>query len=189
MSLASGIVSGDKVVCSAHAACFDTATGDIEDGPSLDRIPTYPVTVENGKVYVSLPKTKEALPSRIMPDMCPQHSGDNRNFVIIGAGPAGQAAAETLRREGYGGRITMLTREAAAAPYDRVKLSKDFSNTAEKTALRPSNFYRDKGISVRTGVTVTEVKTEGKVVVLEGGEVREREAAAVGLETIVSAEY
>ena len=32
VSLANGVLCGDRVVCPAHAACFNIDTGDIEDG-------------------------------------------------------------------------------------------------------------------------------------------------------------
>ncbi len=32
VSLANGVLCGDRVVCPAHAACFNVDTGDIEDG-------------------------------------------------------------------------------------------------------------------------------------------------------------
>ena len=102
--------------------------------------------------------------------MCPTEATDPRNFVIIGAGPAGQACAETLRQEGYTGKITMLTRENVAEPYDRIKLSKDMSVSHSKVALRSKEFYRDNGISIRTNTNVTSVSPKDKRITLESGE-------------------
>lgn len=48
---------------------------------------------------------------------------DKRNFVIIGGGPSGLSAAETLRQVGYTGKITIISAEKNL-PYDRTILSK-----------------------------------------------------------------
>jgi len=47
----------------------------------------------------------------------------NKNFVIVGAGPAGLSAAETLRHSGFAGKITLVSKEGNL-PYDRTLLSK-----------------------------------------------------------------
>ena len=46
------------------------------------------------------------------------------SFVIVGGGMAGALAAQTLREEGFDGKITMLAQEPNA-PYERPPLSKD----------------------------------------------------------------
>ena len=48
-----------------------------------------------------------------------------QTFVIAGAGLAGAAAAEALRREGFDGRLVLMGEEAER-PYDRPALSKDY---------------------------------------------------------------
>ena len=50
---------------------------------------------------------------------------DKRTFVIIGTGAAGNAAAQTLREDGFKGRIVMITHENRL-PYDRPQLSKEY---------------------------------------------------------------
>ncbi len=50
---------------------------------------------------------------------------DSREFVILGAGGAGNASAEALRQDGFHGRIVMITKESHL-PYDRTQLSKGY---------------------------------------------------------------
>lgn len=134
-------------------------TGAIEDGPVLDTVPRYECSVEGGDVRVRIP---DPLPSKqaTTPAMC-KESGDNRTFVIVGGGPAGAAAAETLRAEGYGGRIVMLTAELDS-PYDRIKLSKNMKVEAKDLCLRGHEFYQKHAIQVEKGVRVTSVDAGAK---------------------------
>lgn len=47
----------------------------------------------------------------------------DKSFVIIGGGPSGLSAAESLRQSGFGGKITILSKEKEL-PYDRTMLTK-----------------------------------------------------------------
>ncbi len=65
--------------------------------------------------------------------------------MIVGGGGAGNAAAEMLRREGYAGRLTMLSADQSI-PCDRPNLSKGFlagSTSEESNPLRSADFYRN----------------------------------------------
>lgn len=175
LSMKSAVLSGDRLVCPFHAACFNVTTGDIEDGPCFDKLPVFPTRVaEDGRIFVTLPaatKESDKLPTREVPRYCPADSGDLRQFVILGSGPAAQAAVETLRTEGFGGQIVVVSREKYA-PYDRTKLSKNLSTSAEGAALRPASFFRERGVTFKGGpeFTVIDVDTRAKTVALANGE-------------------
>ena len=57
-------------------------------------------------------------------------------FVIVGAGLAGAKAAETLREEGFDGRLVLIGDEPER-PYERPPLSKDYLRGEAEEALRP----------------------------------------------------
>ena len=76
---------------------------------------------------------------RPMPAKPRPTAGPPGHMVIVGGGAAGYAAAEMLRREGYGGGVTIISADDAP-PYDRPNLSKDYlAGTApeEWIPLRP----------------------------------------------------
>jgi NADPH-dependent 2,4-dienoyl-CoA reductase/sulfur reductase-like enzyme len=73
--------------------------------------------------------------------------------VIVGAGAAGHAAAEALRREGYRGHLTMIGADSAP-PVDRPNLSKDYlAGNAPETwmPLRPPEFFAEHDIELMLG--------------------------------------
>lgn len=53
-SLALGCIKGSKIKCSLHGSHFDLATGTPMDEPADEPIRTYPVKVEDGKVWMQL---------------------------------------------------------------------------------------------------------------------------------------
>uniref|UniRef100_A0A1A8CMW1 Rieske domain-containing protein n=1 Tax=Nothobranchius kadleci TaxID=1051664 RepID=A0A1A8CMW1_NOTKA len=57
--LIKGALVGDRVRCPFHGACFNVRTGDIEEYPGLDSIPSYKVKVEDGHIVIV---TKDSLP-------------------------------------------------------------------------------------------------------------------------------
>ena len=54
-SLALGCIKGRRIKCSLHGSYFDLATGAALDEPADSPIATYPVKVEDGKVWAQLP--------------------------------------------------------------------------------------------------------------------------------------
>ncbi|WP_277619565.1 NAD(P)/FAD-dependent oxidoreductase [Leucobacter japonicus] len=92
--------------------------------------------------------------------------------VIIGAGHAGVQAAESLRTEGYSGRIVLLD-QADHLPYQRPPLSKDYmklDGDSTPIPLRGAEFYGEQNIELRAGVKALGIDAELKTVQLSGGE-------------------
>jgi 3-phenylpropionate/trans-cinnamate dioxygenase ferredoxin reductase subunit len=96
---------------------------------------------------------------------------DSPRFVIVGAGLAGAKAAETLREEGFEGRVILIGREPQL-PYERPPLSKDYlrgESTLAKALVQPAEHWQASGVEVLTGTRVTRIDTAGHRVELADG--------------------
>jgi NADPH-dependent 2,4-dienoyl-CoA reductase/sulfur reductase-like enzyme/nitrite reductase/ring-hydroxylating ferredoxin subunit len=166
--LAEGALNGHRVVCPWHQAVFNAMTGDLEEPPALDAQPCFEVRVEGDDVIISVPHQAA---NRRTPAMVRRHPADARTLVILGAGAAGLVAAETLRQDGFRGRLLMITQEPRL-PYDRPNLSKGYlSGDAGPEALpwRDAAFYRDHDIEILTEHRVTRVEAPRKTLTLADG--------------------
>jgi apoptosis-inducing factor 3 len=146
--LAEGILVGDTVRCPWHHACFSLRTGEALRAPALNPIACWTTERRGSQVFVT-GKKAERDPLAPAQAVVSQPS-EPASVVIIGAGAAGSAAAEMLRRQGYTRPITMVDIEADA-PYDRPNLSKDYlagTALAEWIPLRPAGFYMEHGIDI-----------------------------------------
>jgi NADPH-dependent 2,4-dienoyl-CoA reductase/sulfur reductase-like enzyme len=93
-------------------------------------------------------------------------------ILIAGGGLAAQRAAETLRSNGYDGRVRMVCAEPRL-PYDRPPLSKAVlsdPNADATTAFRTRAWYADHDIDVLTGARATHLDVEERAVVLASGQ-------------------
>ena len=91
--------------------------------------------------------------------------------MIVGAGLAGAKAAETLREEGFDGRVVLLGDEPER-PYERPPLSKDYlrsESPREKAYVHPEAFYAEHDIDLVTGGAVTGVDPGSSRVALADG--------------------
>jgi NADPH-dependent 2,4-dienoyl-CoA reductase/sulfur reductase-like enzyme/nitrite reductase/ring-hydroxylating ferredoxin subunit len=177
--LAEGALCGTRVVCPWHHAAFNVVNGNLEDPPALDSLVSYQLRVEGDRILVSLP---EAAEDRRTPAMVQRDtSADPRQFVIIGAGAAGYAAAQTLREEGFRGSVVMITREDRA-PYDRPNLSKDYLHDhaePEWMPLRGEDFFNEHDITLLLNRDVTSVDARTKTITFDSGETMDYDALLV----------
>jgi apoptosis-inducing factor 3 len=125
--LADGLVVGTSVRCPWHHACFDLRTGEAIRAPALSPLSVWKVEHEGGRIFVRR-KLDQPQPAKKAP------AGAPSRIVIVGGGAAGFSAAERLRREGYGGQITMLSSDTAA-PVDRPNLFEGLSRRQRARGL------------------------------------------------------
>ncbi|NDL59125.1 NAD(P)/FAD-dependent oxidoreductase [Phytoactinopolyspora mesophila] len=95
-----------------------------------------------------------------------------RTFVIVGGGLAGAKAAETLRAEGFDGRVVLFAAETEP-PYERPPLSKGYLLGSDERAsafVHPSEWYSEHGIDLQLGSPVEAVHPAEHVVEIAGGE-------------------
>ena len=160
--LAKGLMVDCTVHCPWHHARFDLRTGEAIAAPALNNVACYKIEKRGERFFVTgkIDKKTERKPK-----------SSPASVVIIGAGAAGGAAAEMLRREGYDGPVTLIGADESL-PYDRPNLSKDYlaGNAPEEwIPLRPPEFYREQKIDALTDTTVTSIDPKAKQVTLSDG--------------------
>ena len=93
-------------------------------------------------------------------------------FVVVGGGLAGAKAAETLRSEGFDGRVVLVAEEAEV-PYERPPLSKGYllgSAEREKARVHEVGWYDEHDVELRTGVRAVGLDADKHSVELDSGE-------------------
>ncbi|HYN19707.1 MAG TPA: FAD-dependent oxidoreductase [Thermoanaerobaculia bacterium] len=162
--LAEGLVVGETVRCPWHHACFSLRSGEAVAAPALNPVSCFRVERDGDRVAVR-DKIEPSPPLRT-----PRAEGPDP-VVIVGAGASGNCVAETLRREGYGGRIVILAPEGEP-PYDRPNLSKDYlAGNAEDEwiPLHPREYYDEHHIELRQA-EATGIDPQAKTVALSDGQ-------------------
>lgn len=97
------------------------------------------------------------------------------SHVIIGAGPAGTRAAQTLREEGFAGSVLLVGREPEH-PYERPPLSKAVllgRAEPESAYLHEESWYRDRDITLLTDTAAVSLdRAERRAGLSDGSELR-----------------
>ena len=96
----------------------------------------------------------------------------DQTFAIVGASLAGGKAAETLRADGYAGRLVLVGTEDER-PYERPPLSKDYlRGEAGRDAVyvHDEGFYAEHDIELLLGRTAVGLDTAARELSLDGGE-------------------
>jgi 3-phenylpropionate/trans-cinnamate dioxygenase ferredoxin reductase component len=93
-------------------------------------------------------------------------------IVILGGGQAGAQAIDTLRREGFAGRLVLIGDEAHL-PYQRPPLSKQFlagEMAAERLPFRHQPFYDQHRVELKLGQAAARIDPAARRVSLCDGE-------------------
>ena len=166
--LAEGAIVGDTVRCPWHHACFSLRTGEALAAPALSPVACWRVERRGERVVVTEKVERDPLAPTYPAERHPPST--LRKVVIVGAGAAGTAAAEMLRRCGFDGSVTIVDQDVDA-PYDRPNLSKDYlaGNAPEEwIPLRPAGFHEQhrieivRGRATRIDVPARHLEVEGR---------------------------
>ena len=160
--LAKGLMVDCTVRCPWHHARFDLRTGEAIAAPALNHVACYKIEKRGEQFFVT---------GKIDEKPVRKPKSSPASVVIVGAGAAGGAAAEMLRREGYDEPVTLIGADEFL-PYDRPNLSKDYlAGTApeEWIPLRSADFYRGEKIDTFTNTSVTTINPQKKKVTLSDG--------------------
>jgi NADPH-dependent 2,4-dienoyl-CoA reductase/sulfur reductase-like enzyme/nitrite reductase/ring-hydroxylating ferredoxin subunit len=189
--LVEGALVGETLRCAWHHGCFDLRNGAAIYAPPLNDLPCYDVAIESDIVRVTGRRTGGQLRGRghrPRESRAPEkvtveaNSADGPNSIlIIGAGAAGNACAEMLRREGFRGKVTMVDYDPDA-PYDRPNLSKDFmagSAPEEWLPLHPKDFYEAQSIEILRGASAKSIDSKAKTVQMSDGTTRSYDALLI----------
>jgi 3-phenylpropionate/trans-cinnamate dioxygenase ferredoxin reductase component len=93
-------------------------------------------------------------------------------FVIVGASLAGAKAAETLRADGFDGRVVLIGEEPVR-PYERPPMSKSYlrgETGFDQAAVHEPGFYDEQGIELLTSTTVVSIDPAARQVSVASGE-------------------
>jgi NADPH-dependent 2,4-dienoyl-CoA reductase/sulfur reductase-like enzyme len=156
------LVVDGTVRCPWHHACFDLRTG-LAKGPALTPLACFDVIHEHDLVRVGGQHRAKPLAPLTGPALS--------SVVIVGAGPAGAACAELLRRLGYEGPVTLIADEPPG-PVDRPNLSKDYlagSAPEEWIPLRDASFFAEQRIELLLGDRAARIEAKQRKLLLESG--------------------
>src|SRR5687767_1529164 len=96
---------------------------------------------------------------------------NDQTHIIVGASLAGAKAAETLRAEGFDGRLVLVGTEDVR-PYERPPLSKEYLRGEvgrEKVYVHDEAFYAEHDIELRLGTTAVDLNASSRELTLDDG--------------------
>jgi len=89
-------------------------------------------------------------------------------YVIIGASLAGAKAAETLRDEGFTGRIVLIGEESEL-PYERPPLSKGYllgNDPRDGGRVHDADWYAENHVELRLGTVANDLDATRRLITL-----------------------
>jgi NADPH-dependent 2,4-dienoyl-CoA reductase/sulfur reductase-like enzyme len=95
----------------------------------------------------------------------------SERVVIVGGGQAGGRVAGGLRRQGFGGAITIVCDEDAI-PYERPPMSKEYlagDKPFEQTCIEQANWYEENKVSLALGRQAVAIDRESRQLKLDDG--------------------
>ncbi|WP_201577542.1 FAD-dependent oxidoreductase [Psychrobacter immobilis] len=158
--LGDGMRCGNRVVCPWHHGSFDSRDGSLLEPVAMRGLTQYELTDEGDSLIVN--------PSAKIDNSVANDKMTDTHTIIVGGGGAGFMTANQLRHTGYGGKITLISKDDTA-PYNRPLLSKAFlagQLSADKLLLGGSDWASNNNIELRLNQTVSEVLPNERTIVI-----------------------
>lgn len=154
---------------SISTACFNAKTGDIENAPALDPLPTFKVTQkDDGSIYITGEEATIKAGRRKPNFKCKSTSSAKEDKVlVVGGGSGAIGAIEGLRGDGFQGSITLVSNEGYL-PIDRTKLSKALLTDVKTAQWRDKDWFESGSVEV-VDDEVTGINFADKTVVTKSG--------------------
>ncbi|KUI55392.1 Apoptosis-inducing factor 1 [Cytospora mali] len=168
--LANGVLTTNgRLTCPWHGACFNAKTGDIENAPALDPLPTFKVTQkDDGSIYITGEEATIKAGRRKPNFKCKSASSSSEaKVLVVGGGSGAIGAIEGLRGGGFQGPITLISNEGYL-PIDRTKLSKALLTDVNTAQWRDKGWYESGSVEV-VNDEVTGVNFADKTVATKSG--------------------
>lgn len=162
-ALEEGMLLDHVLTCPWHGSQFDLRTASCKSPPALHNLLQFDTKTKDGMLLLKRKKRE---------DVSVHLRGESGTYLIIGNGAAGLAAAVTLRREGFDGRLIIVTAEMYT-PYDRPRLSKDYlSGESDRNSifLPFEEYFRQTRIELLMGRQVAQVDPEERQIVFMDGD-------------------
>ncbi|MGO2884937.1 MAG: FAD-dependent oxidoreductase, partial [Psychrobacter celer] len=162
--LGEGLRCGDRVICPWHHGSFDSRDGTLLEPVAMRGLTQYELIDEGARLVVD---TAAKIDNRTANDKL-----TDTHTIIVGGGGAGFMTANQLRHTGYGGKITLISKDSYA-PYNRPLLSKMFlaGKMDEKyLMLGGREWASNNNIELRLNQTVSAVLPNERTIVIEGGD-------------------
>lgn len=159
--LGDGLRCGHRVVCPWHHASFDSRDGSLLEPIATEGLTQYELINDGDSVTVN---TSATINKPIENDKL-----TDTHTIIVGGGGAGFMTAHQLRQGGYGGKITMISKDDKA-PYNRPLLSKAFlagNMDEDKLLLGGSDWASSNDIDLHLNQTVSEVLPNEATIVIK----------------------
>jgi NADPH-dependent 2,4-dienoyl-CoA reductase/sulfur reductase-like enzyme/nitrite reductase/ring-hydroxylating ferredoxin subunit len=155
-----------RLTCPWHGACFNAKTGDVEDAPALDALPTFSITSKDGAWYVS--GDADALKSgHRAPKLCSASDSPDK-VLVVGGGSGTLGLVQGLREKGYSGAVIVISAEGYH-PIDRPKLSKSLMTDLSKLTWRDDKWFKINNVEWING-EVVDVDLAAKAVTTKNGD-------------------
>lgn len=159
--LGNGLRCGNRVVCPWHHASFDTSDGSLLEPIATEGLTQYKLTHDGDSLMVD---TSAEVTGQVENDKL-----TDTHTIIVGGGGAGFMTADQLRQGGYGGKVTLISKDEKA-PYNRPLLSKAFlagNMDEDKLLLGGADWASSNNIELRLNQTVSEVIPNEATIVVE----------------------